>query len=222
MPSVDLFQNFFSNLGIYFDQDKTRPLKRILMYAYEDGNTFPCVAQPNQVRRFNSQYPNGLLLTLSATPNNINQYTWSNQTVIISPTNPLTPGEYLVAYSAGEELFENQETVSGLQRFYSNSDNQDDRTKVQRIYIFNESTNKRYIELVMTVAMDFVPSVGLEPAFFTFSIDGQNWQENNILIPDIQPGQFASVYIKCVIPKGTITGNLRDVAISVAGFEEQI
>jgi len=197
-------------------------VKKIIMYAYDSDYSFPCSAVPNQVRRFNSQYVNGLLLTSNNPPSNINQYYWTNGVLTIASSTPLTTGEYLVAYSAGEELFENVQTVSGLQRFFANSDNDDDRTKIQQIYIFNEAADKRYIELTLSVSLDLVPNIGLEPSHFSFSTDGTNWVTNSINIPDLQPGQSTSVYIKCTIPKGTITGNLRDVGLSIAGFEEQI
>lgn len=222
MPSVDLFADYFASLGLYFDLAKTRPVRRIIMYAYDSGYTFPCSVAPNQVRRFNSQYVNGLLLSSKNPPGNINEYFWTNGVLNIASSTPLTTGEYLVAYTAGEELFENVPTLSGLQRFFANSDNDNDRTKVQQVYIFNETTDKRYVELTLSVSLSFVPGIGLEPSHFSFSLNGTDWVTGSLNIPDLQPGQSISVYIRCTIPKGTITGNLRDVALSIAGFEEQI
>lgn len=213
-------------LKIYADAGFTQPLRTILAMLNGDGatNTFAVSEEPDEVRLFGAGKPYGELLvknTTTPTTPSAGEWGYSGGTVYLG--NAPAVGETVVAFSGGVRIFEGVNTVSGQVKFLSSSDDVNDRTKIQQLWIKNDAVDREYTEVSVVSIIDLVAGEGADVSWFSVAPDNAGspgtWQATPLNLANIGASGSVSFWLKCVVPKDTPVENLRDIYITVRAIE---
>lgn len=217
-------------LKIYTDSELTKQVIEIIGQQ-TTGNEIITSEKPTEVRLFNSQYPNGKLLTEVTETPSTDEWKWNDTDKKVILGFPIPTDTVVVQFSGTERLFESQLTESGLTKFVTNQSDPAHRTKKQQIWIQNDDPTKRYSDLRIELIGDLVSGQGSSPDWIEVSNDGVTWSSASSIsvsspfniVPSVIEGVGSvSIWIKCTVPQNTPVSNYRDTYIQLFSIESQI
>lgn len=219
-------------LVFYADSNFTQPIRKVLGSLSDSGSSFTVSAEPDEVRKYNTSSPNGDLLTKNtSTPTSPGTGEWgySNGSVYLGDS--LTAGDVVVGFSEGQYVLEGVKTLSGKNKFATNTGVLNDRVKQQQIWLKNTENARQYTNISISL-YDLVPNAGSEPTRYQFASDnngtpnafgtaGGTLTSNEIAdLAKLPPNSSTTFWVKCTVPEDLPVENIRDIQFKIDYTEE--
>lgn len=219
-------------LQFFADSSFSRPLRMVLGSLSDSGSSFTVDAAPNEVRKYSSTSPNGdLLAKNTSTPTSPSSGEWGYDSGAVYLGDTLTSGETAVAFSSGERMLENANTLSGKPKFATNTGVTNDRIKQQQVWLKNTETTKQYTNVTISLD-DIVSGAGSDVSRYQFATDnsgspntfgtaGGSLSSSDILaLATMAPSDSVTFWVQCTVPENDPVANLRDIEIVATSTEE--
>lgn len=231
----EIGMNFVHKLFNIFDPDDNRPIKRVIRRLTQEqlrtlGNKFQLpLPSPYQ----NNPYLYEVYLvkgndftkirlpfvsSISSLSNSNCHYDSSTQTITFQSTlvDSMTSNDYISIETVGKELFSDTKTLTGLPKFVINSDTDEDRIKVKKLFYINPDQNVDHLNVSIT-SSDIFPENFSQATWLEFSLDGKTWSKS-INLGNIEYDKKVEFYVRGTVPSSTspdILSRYLDVQLTV-------
>jgi hypothetical protein len=174
-----------------------------------DTDTFICSEEPTEVRYFNSEHPNGVLITKNTDATlDIDEWEWNNDTdsVVLGASNE----NKMIAIKGEVFLSEgNKIPVVGTE---------EERSYTNTIKVLNESTTLKALDIYLTPSVLF-PNDDIETSWVEFSSDNITF-DDELNISEILPEEFDTIYVKITVPDESEIMVFRNIGINATYIYE--
>lgn len=200
-------------MSFYADEYLTEPIATMLCY-FEGNNqkTFTCSSEPTHVIIFNKQTQQATLLnrtleSQSSPPEG--EWGWSNGTLYLPA--PVELSNYVICYGPGKILFYLETyTLSGRRQFLVKSNLENDRTKIETIYV---KLSPGYGSAIISSALLSQAYTVNPDEDLKLSLDGTNWYSELALTNNSTVAKVYKIYAKLTVKQSDKSGSFYSVAI---------
>lgn len=188
--------NYIHKLWNIFNQNTNQPIKKIVKRVlpdeiinsnYEINLQFDNEIQNNPylyeifIYNLNTQEKQKLQIVnnVSLLTTNNCFYNQDNKKIVFKKEliDSLSNNHNIIIETIGEHIFENVKTISGLSNFVVNSELEDDKTKIQKLFYINPDKDIQHLNVVIT-SSDIYEENESSQSWIEFSLDGNTWSKS--------------------------------------------